>query len=212
MFLFPLLAILSAVNAAVFGVYSDAACQNLVIPVLAFSDVCTWNTYSTPYALYLQSCGSDRLDVQLFNASDSAFCKDFPVNETFTVTNKCQIHNDYYTQILDTSDCLGSNTTFDIIAHDHSDCSDGGLPFSVISANGACVGNSFAPSYSGASWDTQLYAGESGFLLDVFRSTNGTCQNELGLFGSNNFTGECLAPITGFYNSTFIQMFRAFPV
>ena len=212
MFVLALLSLFSAVNAALFGVYSDSACQTLVIPVLAYSDVCTWNTYSTAYALYLQSCTPKKLQVQLFNASDSPTCTDFSVNETFTVTNKCQLHNDYYTKLIDSSDCLGSNTTFNIVAHDTADCSDGGLPFSVVSANDTCVGNSFAPSYAGASWDTKIYATDQVFLMDVFTSTNGTCQNELGLFGAKNYTGQCLAPISGFYNSTFIQLFQAFPL
>lgn len=202
----------SAVSAAVFGVYSDSACQQLVIPVLAFSDVCTWNTYTTSYALYLESCSAKKLKVQLFNASDSPFCDSFPVNETFTVTNKCQLYTDYYTQIIDSSDCEGTNTTFNIVAHDTADCSDGGLPFSVVSSNSTCVGNSFAPSYAGASWDTKIYATDNFFLMDVFGSTNGTCENELGLFLNQNYSTKCLAPVSGFFNTTFIQMFQAFPV
>jgi hypothetical protein len=212
MFLLSLFTLFSAVNAAMFGVYSDSACQELLIPVLAYSDVCTWNTYSTAYALYLESCSPKKLNVQLFNASDSAFCKPFPVNETFTVSNKCNAHNDYFTKIIDASECEGANTTFNIVAHDTPDCSDGGLPFSVVLANNSCVGNSFAPSYAGASWDTKIFANDEVFLMDVFRSTNGTCQNELGLFGAKNYTGACLAPITGFYNTTFIQLFQAFPL
>ncbi len=212
MWLLSLLSLFTSVNAAMFGVYSDSSCQQLVIPVLAFSDVCTWNTYSTAYALYLQSCSPKKLQVQLFNASDSPTCTNFPVNETFTVSNKCTLHNDYYTKLIDSSDCYGANTTFNIVAHDTADCSDGGLPFSVVSANNSCVGNSFAPSYAGASWDTKIFANDQVFLMDVFTSTNGTCENELGLFGAKNYTGACLAPISGFYNTTFIQLFEAFPL
>jgi hypothetical protein len=120
------------------------------------------------------------------------------------------MHKDYYTQIIDSSECLGGNTTFNIIAHDTPDCSDGGLPFTAVAENDSCVGNSFAPSYAGASWDTKIYATDTVFLMDVFTSTNGTCQNELGVFGAKNYTGECMAPISGFYKSTFIQLFRAF--
>ena len=207
-----LLAFFAAAKAAMFGVYSDSACQDLVIPVLAFSDVCTWNTASTAYALYLESCTPKKLHVRLFNASDSPTCTAFPVNETFTVTSKCQLYTDYYTKLIDSSECEGSNTTFNIVAHDTADCSDGGLPFSVVSANDTCVGNSFAPSYAGASWDTKIYVTDQVFLMDVFTSTNGSCENELGLFGAKNYTGACLAPISGFYNSTFIQLFQAFPL
>jgi hypothetical protein len=207
---FPLL--LSLATAAKFGTYSDSACTQLAMPVLAFSDVCTWTSPSTAYALYLESCSPKKLEVRYYNATDSATCSPFPVNQSFTVTTKCTLAQDFYTKIIDVDSCEGANTTYNIVAHDHADCSDGGLPFSVVSANDTCVGNSFAPNYSGAGWDTKIYATEQVFLLDVFTSNDGTCSGELGLFGAKNYTGMCLAPISGFYNSTFIQLFEAFPI
>jgi hypothetical protein len=209
---FSILSLLSVVNAAMFGTYSDPECTQLVMPVLGFSDVCTWTSPSTAYALYLESCSQNELQVRYYNATDSATCSPFPVNQTFTVSYECMLAQDFYTKIIDSSDCYGANTTFNIVAHDHSDCSDGGLPFSVLLDNNSCVGNSFAPNYAGASWDTKIYATDQVFLMDVFTSTNGSCKNELGLFYTHNYTGECLAPIAGFYNSTFIQLFQAFPL
>ena len=203
---------LGLASAAKFGTYSDPACTELAMPVLAFSDVCTWTSPSTAYALYLESCSPKKLQVRYYNATDSPTCTSFPTNQTFTVTTKCTLAQDFYTKILDVDSCEGANTTYNIVAHDHADCSDGGLPFSVVSANDTCVGNSFAPNYPGAGWDTKIFASEQVFLLDVFTSTDGTCQGELGLFGAKNYTGQCLAPISGFYNSTFIQLFEAFPV
>jgi hypothetical protein len=203
---------LSVANAAMFGTYSDSACTELAMPVLAFSDVCTWTSPSTAYALYLETCSPKKLQVRYFNATDSATCTPYPINQTFTVTTKCTLAQDFYTKILDVDSCEGANTTYNIVAHDQADCSDGGLPFSVVPANDTCVGNSFAPNYPGAGWDTKIYVSEQVFLLDVFTSNDGTCHGELGLFGAKNYTGQCLAPISGFYNSTFIQLFEAFPL
>ena len=200
------------VTAAKFGTYSDPDCTQLAMPVLAFSDVCTWTSPSTAYALYLESCSPKKLQVRYYNATDSPTCTTFPVNQSFTVTNKCTLAQDFYTKILDVDSCEGMNTTYNIVAHDHADCSDGGLPFSVVSANDTCVGNSFAPNYSGAGWDTKIYATEQVFLMNVFTSTAGTCDGELGLFGAKAYDGHCLAPISGFSNSTFIQLFQAFPL
>lgn len=212
--LFTLFAFLSLANAnaAMFGVYSDSACQELVTPVLAFSDVCTWSSHSTSYALYLTECSSSSISVQVFNASDSAMCAPFPTNESFTVTNTCQLYSDYYIQLVDTTECLGENTTFNIVAHDTADCSDGGLPFTIVAANSSCVDNSFAPSYMPGSWDTKTFVAENFFLLQVFQETNSSCINELGVFLTPNLTGQCVAPISGFSNSTFIQAFNAFPL
>ena len=207
-----LLAFLPFVRAAMFGVFSDPACESLVIPVLAFSDVCTWNTYTSAYSLYLESCTSNTLQVQLFNVTDSPTCASFPTNQTFSVTQECQPTSDYYTRILNTTECLGENTTFNILAHDHSDCSDGGLPFSLVSAKGGCVGNSFAPSQPPAGWDTRAFVTDSLFVLEVYESTNGTCEGSLGDFRTRKYGSECLAPIDGFYNSTYMQLYKAFPL
>lgn len=210
LWILPLL--FGAASAAMFGVYSDPTCETLVIPVLAFSDVCTWNTYDQSYALYLQNCSSNHLAVQIFNATDSPTCTDFPMNQTFPVSHVCEPNLGVYTRILDSSECLGENTTFNIVAHDQADCSDGGLPFSLVSANGSCVENSFAPSKPPAGWDTRVFLTDSLFVMEVYTSTDGSCKQPLGDFRSKQYGSKCLAPVDGFYNSTFMQLYRAFPL
>ena len=214
--LFSLLASLTTVQAALFGVYSSPTCEqaSLVVPVLAFSDVCTWSTSSVSYALYLEDCSADSLSVRYYNASDSATCADFPVNQTFPVTADCTLANDaFYTQLWNSSECQGYGTTLNIVAHDHADCSDLGLPFSVVTANYTCIGNSFAPQYIPGSWDTKTLAQESFFYMEVYQTTNGTCEYPLGTFlATNNYAGQCLVPASGFSNTTFVQVYEAFPV
>lgn len=207
-----LLASLGSAHAALFGVYSSPTCEqaSLLVPVLAFSDVCTWTSHDASYALYLEDCSADSLSVRYYNTSDSATCANYPVNQSFTVTHDCTLTDDsFYTQLINTGTCQGNGTTFNIIAHDHEDCSDLGLPFSVVSANDTCVGDSFAPG----SWDTKTLAQEYLFYMEVYQTTNGTCQYPLGIFeASNNYAGQCLAPVAGFSNTTFLQVYEAFHV
>ena len=210
--IFLLLLFFATAQAATFGVYSDPKCQELVIPVQAFTDVCTWNTYTTSYALYLQNCSSNELAVQIFNAVDSPTCTPYPSNISYTVSNECSLTEDYYTKIINASNCLGTNFAFNLVAHNTSDCADSGLPFTVIAQNGTCESNSFAPSYPGASWDTIIYTNKDLFAMEVYHTTDGTCQYPLGDFRTKKYGAECLAPVDGFYNTTFLNIYEAFPL
>lgn len=202
----------SYATAAIFGVFSDPECKDLVIPVLAHTDVCTWNTYTTSYSLYLDSCTAETFKVVSFNATDAPSCISYPVNQTFTVHKTCQSTYDYYTKILDTENCLGVNTTYNIVAHNTQNCSDPGVPFSVFNQNNSCVGDSFGPGLTGASFDTEIVQTDNIFLLEVFASKDGTCEQVLDIFGTKEFGSTCLSPISGEGQDLFIQVWRAFPL
>lgn len=202
----------TSVQAAMFGVYSDAQCENLVIPVLAYSDVCTWNTYSTSYSLFLESCSSDFFSVQTFNLTDSPTCGSYPVNQTFSVSRHCKPTFDYYTKILDSEDCESDNNSYNIVAHNTPNCSDPGLPFSIVNRNNSCVGNSFGPGLAGASFDTEIYISKTTFLLEIFQSKDGSCQNNLDFFAVQSFGSKCVAPLSGNDNQLFLQIWQSFPL
>jgi hypothetical protein len=210
LWLLPLFFTLS--NAALFGVYSDATCETLVLPVLAHTDVCTWNTYTTSYSLYLNSCSSEEFNVTNFNLLDSPVCEPSINNQTFVVKATCEPTFDYYTKILDSRNCLGLNTTYNIVAHDTANCSDSGVPFSVFNNQDECVGNSFGPGLQGASFDTRIYQTNTTFLMEVFASTNGTCQQNLDVFAAKNLGDNCLAPLSGPDSTLFVQVWNAFPI
>lgn len=200
------------VNSASFGVYSDSKCENLVIPVLAYSDVCTWNTYSQSYSVYLDQCSTKELYVVTFNLTDSPTCASLNVNQSFVVKNTCEPTFDYYTKIIDVDSCYGVNNSYNIIAHNTPNCSDSGLPFTVMNNNSQCIRNSFGPGLSGASFDTKILQTNDIFLLDIFVSKNGTCQETLDTFGTKTFSSQCMSPFSGVDNSLFIQVWPSFPI
>lgn len=201
------------VQAVLFGTYFDANCTQEIVAVQAFTDVCTWSTnqYDGAYSFYLNECSNNSISVaeQKVNNSESFFCKGSSPSK-YTVTNECSPAGFIYTKILDGSVCQGAGTTYNVIAHNMSDCSDGGLPFSVIYNDGNCTGNSFAPNY--ASWDTRLFGDSQYSYMEVFESTTGECKNPLGLFETKTFPTGCIAPVEGFYNTTFVEIWEAFPL
>jgi hypothetical protein len=201
------------VQSVLFGTYFDDECTQEVVAIQAFSDVCTWSTnqYDGTYSFYLTECSQRSITVveQKVDSSESFFCKS---NQTtnYTVTNKCQKNGLLYTKILDGSQCEGAGTTYNVVAYNVSDCSVGGLPFSVIYNDGNCTGNSFAPNY--ASWDTRLFGDSDSYFMEVFTSTDGQCKDPLGLFETKGFPSGCIAPVEGFSNTTFVEIWNAFPL
>jgi len=210
---FGLTALVTSVSAALFGAYFDAECTNEIVPVHAFTDVCTWatNKYDGAYSFYLESCSETSIHVfeQKVNNSESFTCQGNAL-ANYTVTPKCTQIGFVYTKLLDGSICEGKGTTYDVVAYNISDCSVGGLPFTVVYNNGECNGDSFAPGV--ASWDTRLSGDANGYYMEVFESTDGQCANPLGLFETKGFPSGCLAPVAGFYNTTFVEIWEAFPL
>ena len=207
------LTLISAAQAILFGTYFDAECTKPIVNIQAFTDVCTWatNTYDGTYSYYLNSCSKKSIEIveQKVNSSESFVCQGNKTT-TYTATQKCTATGFIYTKILDDSECKGAGTTYNVVAFNISDCSVGGLPFSVIYNNGNCTGNSFAPNY--ASWDTLLFGDSNGYFMEVFDSTNGECKNPLGLFATKGFPSGCIAPVEGFDNTTFVEIWDAFPL
>lgn len=213
LFLFFLFQIVSAVR---FGIYSNADCSDLLAPVYAFTDVCSWATYSTSYApshsLYLQNCTNEQVYVMSFSLKGGWSCEPKEQNYSFPVSSVCQPAYDFYTKLIDASTCEGADIAYNVAAHTASDCSNDGPPFTLVYDNKQCVDNSFAPNYHPGSWDTRIFQADSTFHMEVFQSDDGTCQTPLYEFETNEFRGQCLHPVNGYPNTTFLQIWHSFPI
>jgi len=201
--------LLSVAKAAQFASYFDAECTIPITRVVAFTDVCTWssNRYSGSYALYLSECSDSSLSVSGFNLTGSAGCEGTP---TFTVlaNSSCIPHEDAYVKAWDFT-CESQNTTYNVLAHFTPDCQDGGYAFSIELGEPICLQDSFAPGLW--QWDAQGNYSDPFYQLELFNSTDGTCQDEIAVFQTKQFPAWCLTPIQPFQNIS-IDIYPAFPL
>lgn len=207
---FVLTLFLGLASAAKFGFYHDAACSQPITQAVAFTDVCTWtsNQYSGSQAIYLRQCETDSLEVVVYNASFFPTCNGVPLG-TLPVTSDCVDKGGYYVKGDDFS-CTSENSTYNIVAHFTSDCSDGGVPFSIqFGQQTDCNGDAFAPGFFG--WDVRGSYSPPDYRLEVFNTTNGTCRNPVSIFTTQEFPATCVKPARRFEISA-IDMYNAFPV
>ena len=196
-------------NAAQFVSYFDSECKTPITKVVAFTDVCTWssNRYSGSYALFLSGCSPTQLNVSAFNLTGSADCQGEVVS-TLTANSSCIPYEDAYVKALDFT-CDSQNTTYNVLAHFTPDCQDGGYAFSIELGEPTCLEYSFAPGLW--DWDAQGNYSAPFYQLELFNSTDGTCQDELTVFQTKQFPAWCLTPTTPFQNIS-IDIYPAFPL
>lgn len=207
MWILPLL--FSAASAAVFGGYYDDACTTPIVNSLAFTDVCTWsaNQYSGSWSLFLLNCSSSEMTAIVYNASQYPTCQGVP-NYAITITEDCTKFEDAYIKGLDFT-CESQNNTYNIVAHFESDCKDGGVPFSVQLGKETCQGDSFAPGFF--HWDTEGGYSQPYYLMTVYNSSDGSCENKRAVFETESFPAQCVAPVKPFQNIS-VDIYQAFPV
>lgn len=198
-----------SVNAAQFTSYFDAKCTIPITKVVAFTDVCTWssNRYSGSYALYLSGCSSSQLNVSAFNLTGSTGCQGEPVY-TLTANSSCVSYEDAYVKASDFT-CDSQNTTYNVLAHFTPDCQDGGYAFSIELGQPTCLEDSFAPGLW--DWDAQGNYSDPFYQLDLYNSTDGTCQDNLATFQTKTFPAWCLPTVQPFQNIS-IDIYPAFPL
>lgn len=198
-----------AATAARFGTFFDAECSVPIINAVAFTDVCTWssNQYSGSYAMTLSSCSDTDLTIQAYNLTGSAGCQGESIG-TLTANSSCVFHEDNYVKALDFS-CESQNTTYNVLAHFTPDCQDGGYAFSLELGEPTCLGDSFGPGL----WnlDAQGNYSEPYYMLDLFNSTNGTCQDQVATFQTKGFPAFCLPTVQPFQGIS-IDILPAIPV
>ena len=197
-------------SAATFGSYYDANCSTPITNTLAFTDACTWtsNQYNGAFSLYLKDCSEKQMKAVVFNASDAPTCVGTPVSEV-TVTDKCvKLGDGGYLRGNDFT-CESQNNTYNVLAHFQPDCKDGGLPFSVQLGEGTCQAGSFAPGFF--NWDTEGAYSDPYYEMELYNTTNGTCQDERAVFQTHTFPAQCVKSNTGF-QGIFVDIYQAFPV
>lgn len=195
-------------TAAQFGSYFDADCKTPVVTAIAFTDVCTWssNRFSGSYALTLSSCSENSLEITAYNLTGSAGCNGIPVS-TFTANSSCIPYDDTYIQVHDFS-CNSQNATYNVLAHFTPDCQDGGYAFSMNLGLPECLESSFGPGLWG--WDARGNYSDPFYMLQLFNSTDGTCQDEVAVFETKEFPAWCLTPRAPFQNIS-IDIYPAIP-
>ena len=207
--LFRLFASLALANAARVSTFLDAECTRPITDFLAFTDVCTWgaDSYNGAFAISGFECSSDGLTVSIYNATESPTCQGEPLLN-FSVNDRCTQVTDFYVVATD-STCLSENTTYNILAHFDSHCTDGGLPFSIQLGESGCQGGSFGPSFF--SFDTSGTYSDPYYIMDVFNTTDGTCKDTKAIFTTKSFPAMCLKPSKPFYNIS-LDIYNAFPL
>lgn len=198
-----------AATAARFGTFFDAECVIPVVNAVAFTDVCTWssNRYSGSYALTLSNCSDSELTISAYNLTGSAGCQGESVG-TLTVNSSCVFHEDNYVKAFDFT-CESQNTTYNVLAHFTPDCQDGGYAFSMELGEPQCLGDSFGPGLW--DWDAQGNYSEPYYMLELFNSTDGTCQDQVATFQTKQFPAWCL-PTTQPFQNISIDIYPAIPV
>lgn len=203
--------LLAVANAAQYTSFFDAECKFPITPSVVFTDVCTWtsNRYSGSYSTYLSSCSNSEFEVTVFNLTDSpsALCQGSPLL-TIPVNTSCTPYLDFYVKGSDFT-CESQNSTYNILGHFRSDCKDGGIPFSIQLGGGTCQERSFGPGFF--NWDTQGGYTDPYYTMSLYNTTNGTCQNEITVYRTEQFPAYCLAPV-GAFQSIFVDIYQAFPV
>jgi hypothetical protein len=196
-------------NAAKLTSYFDSECKTPLIDTVAFTDVCTWssNRYSGSYAIHLSSCSETSVDVNLFNLTGQAGCNGVP-DYTFTANTSCVPYKDAYVKVNDFT-CASQNSTYNILAHFTPGCQDGGYAFSIDLGQPSCQGASFGPGL----WNLDAEGSYSDpyYQLELFNSTDGTCQDQLATFQTKQFPAECLPTVQPFQNIS-IDIYPAFPL
>ena len=205
--LLPLL--FGAVSAARFGTFFDAECTIPIVNAVAFTDVCTWssNRYSGSYALTLSNCSDTELSINAYNLTGSAGCQGESVG-SLTVNSSCVFHEDNYVKALDFT-CESQNTTYNVLAHFTPGCEDGGYAFSMQLGEPECLGDSFGPGLW--DWDARGNYSEPYYMLEVFNTTDGTCQDQAAVFQTKEFPAWCLPTVQPFQNLS-IDIYPAIPL
>lgn len=200
---------MSLATAARFGSYFDSECKSPITNVVAFTDVCTWssNRYSGSYALYASSCSDSTFSVSAFNLTGSAGCQGKPVY-SLTVNSSCMPYEDAFVKALDFT-CNSQNTTYNVLAHFTPDCQDGGYAFSIELGEPECLMDSFAPGLW--DWDAAGNYSDPYYQLNLFNTSDGTCQDQVALFETKEFPAWCLTPTVPFQNIS-IDIYPAFPL
>lgn len=200
---------LGIASAAHFGTYFDADCKIPLVNAVVFTDVCTWssNQFSGSYAMYLSSCSDSELELKGFNLTGAAECVGTSVF-TLNANASCLPYENAYVKVLDFT-CESQNTTYNVLAHFTPDCQDGGYAFSLDLGQPECLQDSFAPGLW--TWDARGGYSDPFYMLELFNSTNGTCQDEVAVFETKEFPSFCLTPTNPFQNIS-IDIFQAFPV
>ena len=201
--------LLLSVNAARFGTFFDSECKNTLTNIVAFEDVCTWssNRFSGSYALYLSGCTNTMLEVKAFNLTGSAGCQGESIY-TLSVNSSCMPYEDAFVKALDFS-CNSQNTTYNVLAHFTPDCQDGGYAFSMELGEPNCQKDSFAPGLW--NWDARGNYSDPYYMLELFNTTDGSCQDEVAVFQTKDFPAWCLTPTMPFQNIS-IDIYPAFPL
>lgn len=201
--------LIASSSAARFASYFDAECKNSLTSVVAFTDVCTWssNRYSGSYAVYLSSCSATTFEVSAFNLTGQAGCEGQPVS-TLSANASCMPYQDTYIKALDFT-CNSQNTTYNVLAHFTPGCEDGGYAFSMTLGEPTCEEDSFGPGLW--DWDARGNYSDPYYMLELFNSTDGSCQNEVAVFQTKQFPAWCLPTLHPFQNIS-IDIYPAFPL
>ncbi len=201
--------LITLTKAAQFISYFDSECKVPITKVVAFTDVCTWssNRFSGSYALYLSNCGQNELAVSAYNLTGSASCQG-EIIYTFTANSSCISYEDAYIRAFDFT-CESQNTTYNLLAHFTPDCQDGGYAFSMELGEPTCLEYSFAPGLW--TWDARGNYSDPFYELELFNSTDGTCEDEVAVFQTKEFPAWCLSPTQPFQNIS-IDIYPAFPM
>lgn len=199
----------SLTSAALFQSYYDNLCTKPIQKTLAFTDVCTWtsNEQSGSWSLYLNNCSNDTLNTLVFNLGDAPTCQGTP-NFTIPITSNCNKFDNVYVKGLDFT-CNSNNNSFNILSHFQSDCKDGGIPFTIQLGEPTCQGHSFAPSFF--NWDTEGSFSNPYYQMNIYNTTDGSCQDKQSMFETTSFPAQCLAPVLPF-NNIYLDIYNSFHV
>lgn len=197
-------------QAAKIGSYLDTNCSIPITTFFAFSDVCTWGTdkYNGAFSITLPQCSNTSLVVDIFNATVAPTCQgDKPVI-TFSASESCTPVQDFFVK-ADNMTCVSDNTMYNVLAHFTENCTDGGLAFSISASNPPCQADSFAPGL--LSYDTSTAYMDPFYMLTLYETNNGTCNNGLTIFMTESFPAQCLKPTVPYHDMA-IDIYNAFPM
>jgi hypothetical protein len=115
---------------------------------------------------------------------------------------------DSYIRGLDFT-CESQGTTYNIFAHVQSDCTDGGIPFSVQLGEPSCQSGAFAPGFF--SWDVEGNYSQPYYNMNIYSTTNGTCEDVQASVQTTSFPAHCL-PLTPSLQVVALDIYTAFPM
>jgi len=200
-------------TAVILDIYTDNICTFYTSKLYVFTDVCTWtsNTRSGSWSTYLSSCSNTDVNVKVYNLGDAPTCQGKPnitIPLSITSPNDCIPFDNVYVKLRDTT-CSSQNTSYNLLAHFQTDCKDGGIPFTIQLGEPYCQNNSFAPGFY--NYDTIGSYSSPYYQMNVFNSTDGTCENQQTIYQTTSFPVECLAPVTSF-NNIYMDIYNSFPI